>query len=137
MNQDAIRLCAHYSALNHASDTYARAGQAMTGSAYGVELRTLARARLGLAERFSARLRDMGAPAPAALGQGYVNVAALLTDPREGVAAVLEGERMLIADLEESSRHHGLSPESRRLVLSTLPPMRAHAWRVERFLNTL
>ena len=108
------------------------------GTAFGVELRTLAAARRTMAERFAERLRELGAE-PRRIGHlGLIDMTALIdNDPRAGVEAVLRGERLMIADLTASARDEALSEETRALILAAAPPMRAHAHRLETFLDTL
>jgi hypothetical protein len=138
MLQDAIRLNAHIAALSEASRAYAAACKAEGGTAYGVELRTLALARRNIADRFMARLRELGAePRHDDHRPGAVDVDALIASPGEGARAVLESEQQLIAELREAVEDSALSPETRQLMLSALPKLRAHARRLETFLDTL
>jgi hypothetical protein len=137
MQTDAIRLNALIQLLRHVSRCYAKAGMAARGTAYGVELRTLAKARSDLAERFVHRLDALGAAPRELPGPGEVDVAALVADPRTGVSEVLRAERVVAEDLADSSRDDALTPETRQLAQSALPHVRAHARRVEAFLETL
>jgi len=138
MGRDAIRLNTHFGALKEASDSYAVASQSRPGTAFGVELRTLAVARSAMAERFAQRLRELGAAPRVIAPTGLVNVGALLDgDPRAGAEEVLRGERLLIDELTDSGHDEALSGETRALLLSTLPALHAQAHRVRAFLHTL
>jgi len=138
MIRDSIHLNAHFGAMDEVSTSYGEASKARSGTAFGVELRTLAAARRALADRFADRLRDLGAE-PRQMGPlGVIDISTLVAaDPREGAAEVLRGERLLIEDLAASGRDEGLSDDTRALILAALPAVRAHAHRVETFLHTL
>lgn len=138
MIRDSIHLNAHFGALEEASTCYAKASMARSGTAFGVELRTLAAARRAMAQRFAERLRALG-DEPRPVGPlGIVDLPTLVAaDPRKGAEAVLRGERLLIEDLAASGRDDGLTAGTRALILSALPAVRAHAHRVETFLHTL
>lgn len=137
MLPDAIRLNAHIRQLTSLSDAYGVASAAASGSAYGVELRTLAAAKRDLAARFVDRLRALGAVPRDIAGPGEVDVAALVAGPDTGVEEVLRAERTVAAELAASVRDESLTPETRHLLQAALPSVHAHARRVEAFLETL
>ncbi len=137
MCKDTILLVAHIGAFNEVSDAYAEACRTNRGTAYGVELRTLAAAHGALALRFEARLRELGGHAPSRPGGGLVDVVTLAGEPHTGVVEVLRSENLLIEDLEATHRATGLSEDTRRLVQTSLFRVRAHAHRVETFRATL
>lgn len=132
MCRDSVRLTALIAAHEKASATYASASHYKAGSAYGVELRTLAAAHRAVAARLAARLRSPGRQ-PASPSRDLLDIEALAGDPRRGIEEVLRGENRLIEDLSATCRADDVAPETRELLRKALFHVRAHARRVEAF----
>ena len=137
MSNDTNRLIAHIGAHAEVSESYSTACQRVPGSAYGVELRTLAAAHRGVAGRLEQRLRELGGGHGALPRNGLVDVGALANDAETGIKEVLRGENRLIDDLAATCRADDVTEETRRLIHATLFHVRAHAHRVELFCASL
>jgi hypothetical protein len=133
MHTEAARLSAHVQAHSDVAVSYAFAIKSVAGSAYGVELRTLAAAHHAFAGRLGHRLQELGRQPRIVAGTGGAAVAALARGPISGAPEVLRGKTVLIGDLADTVETQPITDETRRVVGAVLLHMRAHTHRVERF----